>query len=145
MKFLFLLLIGVSLSEQSFWLFEKATENNNNNSKPTEPTIISAEDHRYIVNILKYKIENDTQSPYEFACLGTIIASDFAITPANCVKLPDPYKIAIQFIINESGTNDIGRKCDDKSFLVLILMKIRKEYAIFRGVETLFNFFTILF
>lgn len=108
MKIFILLLLGVSLSEQSFW-FERAPTTKII-LEPTETVWTSTADHRFIVNILKYKIENETESPPEFACLGTLIAEDYAVVPADCVHLSPPYLFAIQFIINKLHTNEIGRE-----------------------------------
>lgn len=107
MKILIFLLLGVSLSEQSFW-FERAATNAN--LQPTETVLTSTADHRFIVNILKYKVENGTESPTQFACLGTLITEDYAVVPADCVNFPNPYRFAIQFVINEIHTNEIGRE-----------------------------------
>jgi hypothetical protein len=115
MKILILLLLGVALSEQSFW-FEKSPEQPE--EKP-EPRTTGEHDDRFILNIMKYTSVNGTDGEPEFSCLGVLIAADFAITPAHCVKVPAPYKIAIQFVINEAGTNNVGRKLEN-----LILVKV---------------------
>lgn len=106
MKILILLLCGVALSEQYFW-FEKSPEVTD--EKP-EPRMIGGIDNRFILNIMKYKSENGTDSEPVFSCLGVLIAYDYALTPADCVNVNASYKIAVQFEINEEGTNNIGRK-----------------------------------
>lgn len=123
MKILILLLCGVALSEQYFW-FEKSSENTD--EKP-EPRTTGENDNRFILNILKYKVENGTESEPELSCLGVLIASDYALAPADCVKLPSPYRIAVQFVINEEGTNNVGRKLKIKLNIIEDVNKIEKS------------------
>lgn len=106
MKVLLLILFGVALSEQYFW-FEKSPEVNEEKPNPMTGGTLG---HRYILNVMKYKIINGTETQPEFSCLGVLVATDYALMPADCVKVADPYKIAIQFVINEENTNNVGRK-----------------------------------
>lgn len=104
---IFLLLLGVSFSEQSFF-FQRAT---NANVEPTESAWTSTVDHRFIVNIMKYQVDiNGTESSAEWACLGTLIKEDYAVVPADCVNLDYTYRFAIQFVINAPNTNEVGRE-----------------------------------
>lgn len=109
MKILFFLLLGVSFSEQSFIWFLKPTITTNNNNienlEPTESVISSTNNHRYVVKILKYPIEDGVHGANEFACLGTLILNDYIVAPADCVKLNSPYNIAIQFMIEQDNKN----------------------------------------
>ncbi len=105
MKVLLFLLVGVTLAERKTFWFEKSPE-----SAEAEPKkfTLGELDNRYIINVMKYSTENSNQ--VEFACLGILIAADYALAPADCVSVLDPYKIAVQFVINEDYSADIGRE-----------------------------------